>query len=50
MNIDFIGKKAKGDACRYLKTIRESINPALYTQVVIEHVAIDITELRDVPL
>lgn len=45
-----IHKKAKGIACRYLKTMEKGINLALHAWIVIERVAVKVTELRDVPL
>lgn len=40
-----ISKKAKGNAHRYFKTMREGINLALYVWVVIEGVAFEVVEL-----
>lgn len=48
--IRFISEEAKNDACGYFETIRESINSVLYTWVVIERVAVEVTELRGVLL
>ena len=44
----FIGQKIKSNACRYFETMKESINPAFYAGVIIEYVAVEITELKDV--
>lgn len=47
--VGFIGEEAKDYACRYLKTMEESINPALYAQVVMECVTIKVAKLKGVP-
>lgn len=39
-----IREKAKDNACRYLKTIEEGINPSLHTRVVIKGVAVKVAE------
>ena len=46
----FIGEEAKGHACRYFKTMEESINPAFYAWVIIECVAVDVAKFRGIPL
>lgn len=43
--IYLICEEAKGHACRYFKTIEEGINPALYTWVIIECIAVEVIEL-----
>lgn len=48
--VSLIGQEAKGHTYRYLKTIGEHINLVFYAHVVIERVAVKVTELRDVPL
>ena len=40
-----ICEKAKGHACRYLKTMGEGIDLAFHTWVVIERVAVEVAEL-----
>lgn len=45
-----IGEQAKSHARREFKTMREDINPALHARVIIERVAVEVAELRDVPL
>lgn len=45
-----IGEEAKSYACRYLKTMEKSINLAFHTWIIIEHVPIEVVELRCVPL
>lgn len=48
--VRFIGEKAKTHASRYLNTMEESINPVFYARVLIECVAVEVVEFRDVPL
>ena len=40
-----IREEAKGHACRYLKAMREGINPALHARVIIERVAVEVAKL-----
>lgn len=49
-SIGLIGEEAKGYTCRYFKTMKKSINPVLYTWVIIERIAIEVIELRGVSL
>lgn len=49
-SIRLISEEAKGHVCKYLKTMRKSINLTLHAEVVIELVAVEVAELRDVPL
>lgn len=49
-SVSLIRKETKGHARRYLKTTGEGINLAFHAQVVIEHVAIEVAELKCVPL
>lgn len=49
-NVGLIGEEVKGYACKYLKTMGKSINPAFHACVVIERIAVNITELRGIPL
>lgn len=48
--VHLIGEESKGYACRYFKMMKQRINPTLHTWVVIERVAVDITEFRDISL
>lgn len=48
--VRFISEQAKGNTCGYFKTMRETINLALHVWVIIERVAVEVAELRDVPL
>lgn len=48
--ICLIGQKVKGNACQYFEVVREDVNLALYAQVVVEDIAVEITKLRGVPL
>ena len=48
--VRLIGEKAKGHACRHLKTMRESINPVFHAWVVIERIAVKVAKFRGVPL
>lgn len=45
-SVGFIGKKVKSYACRYLKIIEHSINLALHTWIVVEHIAVKVTEFK----
>lgn len=45
-----IGEEVKSHACMYLKTMRESINPAFHARVIIECVTVKIAELKGVTL
>ena len=48
-SVGFIGEEAKGYARRHLKTMEQSINPALHAWVIVECVAVKVTELRCLP-
>lgn len=48
--VTFISEEVKGHTCRYLEIMEECINPALHAWIVIEHVVVEVTELRDVLL
>lgn len=48
--VRLISEEVKGHARRHLKTMRESINSAIHTWVVIKCVAIEVAEFRGVPL
>lgn len=48
--VRFFSQKAKGNACRYLETMEESINSAFYVWVVIKRVIVEVAKLKDVPL
>lgn len=48
--VRLIVEKAKIHACGYLKIIGESINPAFPTWVVIERIAVEVAEFKDVQL
>lgn len=43
-----ICQKAESHACRHLETRRECVDPALHCRIVIEGVAVKVTELRGV--
>lgn len=45
-SVGFIGQEAKGYIRRQLKTMEQSINPALHAWVVVERIAVKVTELR----
>lgn len=45
-----IGKQVKSHICRDFKTMEEDINLALHTRVIIERIAVEVAELKDVPL
>lgn len=47
-NISFIGKKTKDYACRYLKIKEHSINLALHTWIVVERIAVEVTEFKNI--
>lgn len=40
----FIREEAKSYACRYFKTMGEDVNPALHTWVIVECVAVKVTQ------
>lgn len=44
--IGLIGEKAKNHACKHFKIMRESINPAFYTWIVIKRIAVKVAEFR----
>ena len=48
--ICLVGWEAKGDACRHFETMGEGVDPALYSRVVVEGVAVEVAEFRGVPL
>lgn len=48
--VSYISEEVKDYACSYLKTMGECINSAFHAQIVIEHVAVKITEFKDIPL
>lgn len=48
--VHLIGQEAKGSTRRYFEVVRESVNLALYAQVVVEGIAVEIAELRSVSL
>lgn len=46
----FVGNEAKGNACWYFKTIKEGSDLAFNARVVVWGIAVEVVELRDVPL
>lgn len=48
--IGLIVEKAKDHACKYLKTMEECINLVFHAWVVIKCVAIEVAELKGIPL
>lgn len=46
----FIDWETKNNACLYPKTMEKSVNPALHAQVVVVGIAIEVAELKRVPL
>lgn len=48
--VRLICEETKGHACRYLKTMKESINLAFHAKVIVEGMAVEVAELKDVSL
>lgn len=48
--VRLIAEQVKGYTCRYLKMMREGINPVFHTWVIIKHVIIKVPELRSILL
>lgn len=49
-SVGFNGEEIKGNACRNLKTMGKSINPALHAWVVVDRVVVEVIEFRCIPL
>lgn len=49
-SVGLISEEVKGYACRYLKIMGKSINPAFHACDVIERIVVNVTELRGIPL
>lgn len=48
--VRFIGEEVKGYTCKYFKMIKENINLAFHTWIIIECIAVKVAKFRDVLL
>ncbi len=46
----FVNQEVKGNACRHFEAMGEGVDPAFHAWVIIEGIAVEVAELRDVPL
>ena len=46
--VRLVGQEVKGNARWYLEVMGEGVDPAFYTRVVVEGIAVEIAELRGV--
>lgn len=48
--VRLISEKTKSHACRYFKSMGDSINPAFHARVIVEGITVKVAELKGVPL